>query len=202
MDKIQHYFATAPMRQKYFLYATIFGLLLYLFAQLMTEILNQQSSTQKNINSLREQLLSDSLPKLQNQLNLKKRDLLTLTTQQEQNKEKLNYLISGLDKLKYTFDDDKNWAKDMDAILKNSLQKNLKIIYLKTTKITTPSTEEILKKTRNIEISGSGNYIDVVAFISYIDNLQSLLKFSKISIVQEEKEVSFLLYIDMYGIEL
>ncbi len=197
---MQQYFKTANKQQKYFIYTLILAILFSIFTQLMLTIIQQQSSLKQSNNSLKEKLLEDSLSKLETQLALKKRELLSVTTKEETYQEKLRYLISGLDKLKYTFND-KNWAKNIDDILTNSLQKNLKITYLKTAKVPTLSTEEILKKTRQIQISGNGNYIDVVAFISYIDNLKSLLKFTKISIVQEQQEVSFLLYIDMYAIE-
>lgn len=200
MNKMQQYFKTANKQQKYFIYTLILAILFSIFTQLMLTIIQQQSSLKQSNNSLKEKLLEDSLSKLETQLALKKRELLSVTTKEETYQEKLRYLISGLDKLKYTFND-KNWAKNIDDILTNSLQKNLKITYLKTAKVPTLSTEEILKKTRQIQISGNGNYIDVVAFISYIDNLKSLLKFTKISIVQEQQEVSFLLYIDMYAIE-
>ena len=201
MNKIENYLNNVDKRQKYLIYFMIFALLIYVSVQLIIPLKENQDILQSQIDELQVKLSNNSLKRLKKQRDLKNKKLLILKTKQESEKEKIDYLISGLYKLKYAFYDDKEWAKSIDSILKYSLVRKLKIDFIKSKDIEDKS-NGMLKKKKSLEISGSGNYTDIVAFISYIDNLNTLLKFQKTDIKLSDKELKFELFIDMYGIGL
>ncbi len=201
MNKIEKYLSSIDKRQKYLIYFMIFGLIFYLFVQIILPMKENQTILQSQIDELQVKLSNNSLKRLKKQRDSKKRVFLSLKQKQEKQKEDIDYLISGLYKLKYAFYDDKEWAKSIDNILKYSLVRNLKIDYIKSKDIKDDS-KSMLKKKKSLQISGSGNYIDIVAYISYIDNLNSLLQFQKAEIKLSDKELKFNLLIDMYGIGL
>ncbi len=202
MNKIEIYLQNAEKRQKYLIYFMIFGLIVYVFVQLIMPLREEQVILQSRIDELQTKLINNSLSRLKKQKDLKNKELLVLKSKQERQKEDINYLISGLYKLKYAFYDDKEWAKSIDDILRYSLKRDLKIEYIKSIDIKSKKNSGILKKRKSLEVSGSGNYIDIVAFISYIDNLNTLLQFKRIEIKSSETELKFMLFIDMYGIGL
>ncbi|MFK5882469.1 MAG: hypothetical protein QM482_09675 [Sulfurospirillum sp.] len=203
MSRIETYLISADKRQKYLIYFMIFGLIFYLFVQIIMPMRDEQIVLQSRIDSLQVKLSNNSLSRLKKIRDMKTKELLALKSKQENKKENIDYLISGLYKLKYAFYDDKEWAKSMDDILKYSIKRNLKIKYIKSMEVKPEKNNTvILKKRKRLEISGSGNYIDIVAFISYVDNLNALLKFEKTEINLQDKELDFKLYIDMYGIGL
>ncbi len=202
MNSIEKYLTNTPKRQKYLVYLIILGLMIYIFVQILTPMLNTKETLVSSIENLQVKLSRNSLSRLKKQVITKNRELLTLKSKQEKQKEEIDYLISGLYKLKYAFYDNKEWAQSIKNILKNSLSRNLKIDYLKSIDVKDEKSNNILKKKRSLEISGSGNYIDIAAFISYIDNLNTLLQFTKTDITLKDKTLNFNLYIDMYGIGL
>jgi signal transduction protein with GAF and PtsI domain len=202
VNNFEKYLNSVDKRQKYLIYVMVFGLIIYLSINLMMPLWDKQNSIQENISSLQTKLAQNSLGRLQKQLSAAKQEVLTLNTQKDKQKEKIDFLISGLYKLKYAFYDDKEWAKSIRDILHNSLKRDLKINYIKSMDAKNPSTKDILKRKRTLEIVGSGNYRDVVAFISYIDNLNTLLQFTKTDIFLKEGIVNFKLNIDLYGIGL
>ncbi len=202
MNKIEKYLTTADKRQKYLIYFMIFGLVFYIFIQILIPIKEEIDTLRSQVNELQVKLSNNSLGKLKREKSIKKRELFVLTTKRDKQKEDINHLISGLYRLKYAFYDKKEWAKSIDSILKYSLLRNLKIDYLKSKDAKKKTSNGLLKQKGTLEISGSGNYIDIVAFISYIDNLNTLLQFEKMEIKLVDKELKFKLLIDMYGIGL
>ncbi len=202
MNKIEKYLNNAGKREKYLIYFIVFGLIFYLFAQIIMPMREDQKILKSKINELEVKLTNNSLSRLKKIRDTKAKELLALKSEQEKKKSKNEHLISGLYKLKYAFYDDKEWAKSIDDILKDSVVRNLKISYIKSRDIQNKRDSNILKKKRNLEIGGSGSYTDIVAFISYIDNLNTLLKFEKMQLKLVGKELHFELLIDMYGIGL
>lgn len=168
----------------------------------MIPLFDQQKNTQENINNLKIKLSQNSLGKLKKQLDVTNQEILSFNSQKEKQKEKIDFLISGLYKLKYAFYDDKEWAQSIEEILQNSLKRNLKIDYIKSMDVKNQINKDLLKKKRSLEIQGSGQYTDIVAFISYIDNLNTLLQFTKTDIFLKNDTVNFKLNIDLYGIGL
>ncbi len=202
MNKIETYLQNVEKRQKYLIYFMVFGLIAYLFVQLMMPMREEQIALQSRIDELQTKLIKNSLSRLKKQKNKKSKGLLELKSKREKQKEDIDYLISGLYKLKYAFYDDKEWAKSIDDILKYSLKRGLKIEYIKSIDTQFEKNSGILKKRKSLEVSGSGDYIDIVAFISYIDNLNTLLQFKKIELKSAKTGLKFMLFIDMYGIGL
>lgn len=202
MNKIEKYLSSIDKKQKYLIYFMIFGLIFYLFVQLMMPVKENIDTLESQISELQTKLINNSLKKLKKRKDLKIKELLVLKSKQEKQQEKINNLISGLYKLKYAFYDNKEWAKSLDNILKYSVKRNLKIDYIKSIDVKNSKNSKLLKKKRSLEISGSGNYIDIVAFISYIDNLNTLLKFKNTQIKLDDKDLKFKLFVDMYGIGL
>jgi len=202
MNKIEKYLNNIEAKQKYLIYFMIFGLIAYFFVQVMMPVKENIDILESQISELQTKLMNNSLSKLKKSKYLKTKEVLVLKSKQEKQKEEINNLISGLYKLKYAFYDNKEWAKSLDDILKYSLKRNLEIDYIKNINVKNNNSPELLKKKRSLEISGTGNYIDIVAFISYIDNLNTLLKFKNTQIKLDDKGLNFKLFIDMYGIGL
>ena len=157
---------------------------------------------QNRIGGLQVKLSKNSLGKLKRQKSLKKKEFLLLESKKDKQKEYINQLISKLYGLKYAFYDKKEWAKSIDDILRYSLVRNLNIEYLKSFDAKEMTSSGLLKQKGILEIGGSGNYTDIVAFISYIDNLNALLQFENMEIKLADTGLSFKLKIDMYGIGL
>ncbi|NOX16361.1 MAG: hypothetical protein GXP61_10145 [Epsilonproteobacteria bacterium] len=202
MNKIENYLINVEKRQKYLIIIMIFGLVFYAFIQFIVPVKENIDILQSRINELQVKLSNNSLSKFKRLKNIKKKEILVLNSKKDKQKEDIDHLISGLYKLRYAFYDKKEWAKSIDDVLKYSLIRNLKIDYLKSFDVKEKSNHDLLKKKGSLEISGSGNYVDIVAFISYIDNLNALLQFKKINIKLIDNELKFKLFINMYGIGL
>ncbi|MDX1810177.1 MAG: hypothetical protein R3331_11615 [Sulfurospirillaceae bacterium] len=202
MNNLEKYLNNIDKRQKYLIYFMVFGLIIYIAVTVMTPLVNEQNNIKDRISNLQIKLAQNSLARLKRELGAANKNLFSLTTQKEKQKEKIDFLISGLYKLKYAFYDDKEWAKSIQDILQDSLKRNLKIDYVKSLDAKNSKSKNILKKKRSLEIQGSGNYSDIVAFISYIDNLNTLLQFTKTDIYLKDDIVNFKLNIDLYGIGL
>jgi Tfp pilus assembly protein PilO len=202
MNKIEKYLTNVDKRQKYLIYFMIFGLIIYVFIQAAIPLKQDIDTLQSRVDELQVKLSSNSLSRLKRQKELKRKEFLLLKSKEQKQKEDMDYLISKLYKLKYAFYDKKEWAKSIDDIMKYSLKRDIKIEYLKNLDTKHNINKNLLKQKGSLEISGSGNYIDIVAFISYIDNLNTLLQFETMDIKIVGKELKFKLLIDMYGIGL
>lgn len=202
MNKIEDYLKKADKRQRYLIYFMLFGLIFYLFFQVISPMKDKDESLRAEVDQLQIKLTRNSLKRLKREKDKKKKELLGLKTKLESKKEYIGHLISQLYKLKYAFYDDKEWAKSINDILHYSLLRNLEIDYVKSYDVKKDKSKAILKKRKSLEIGGSGNYIDIVAFVSYIDNLNRLLKFQKMQLLLDDKKLKFKLIIDMYGIGL
>ncbi len=202
MNKIEKYLTSVDKRQKYLIYLLIFGSIFYIFFQMMMPLKQNIDTLQSQIKELQVKLSNNSLGKLKRQKNLKKKELFLLETEKEKQKEDINHLIAKLYQLKYAFYDKKEWAKSIDDILRYSLVRNLKIEYLKSFDAKDMVSSGLLKQKGTLEISGSGNYTDIVSFVSYIDNLNALLQFENMQIKLADHGLKFKLIIDMYGIGL
>ncbi len=202
MNKIEKYLTSVDRRQKYLIYLMIFGSIFYIFIQVMMPLRQNIDTLQSQTEDLEVKLSNNSLVKLKRQKNLKKKELFLLESKKQKQKEDINHLISKLYKLKYAFYDKKEWAKSIDYILRYSLVRNLKIEYLKSFDVKDTASNGLLKQKGTLEISGSGNYTDIVAFVSYIDNLNTLLQFESMEIKLADIGLIFKLKIDMYGIGL
>ena len=202
MNKIEDYLNKADKRQRYLIYFMLFGLIFYIFFQIMSPMKESDESLRVEVDGLQSKLARNSLKRLKRQRDKRKKELLELKTKMGSKKEYVSYLVSQLYKLKYAFYDDKEWAKSINDILHYSLLRNLQIDYIKSYDVKKDGSKVILKKRKSLEIGGSGSYIDIVAFVSYIDNLNRLLKFQKMQLLLDDKKLKFKLIIDMYGIGL
>ncbi|WP_331775717.1 hypothetical protein [Sulfurospirillum sp. 1612] len=202
MNNFENYLENVDKKQRYLIYVMIFGLMIYVFVYIMMPRLDEQKNLENNINQLQTQLRQNAPTKFKNTLALKEKQLLQLRTEKESKQEQINLLVSGLYQLKFALFDDKKWAKNITEILQNSLKRNLQIDYIKSSNVKNQNSKDILQKKKTLEIQGSGNYIDIVAFISYIDTLDTLLQFSKSDIFLKDNRVNFKLDIDLYGIGL
>jgi len=202
VNNFENYLDNVNKKQRYLIYLMIFGLMIYVFISIMMSRLNEQKNLQNNIDQLQTQLMQNAPVKFKNTLTLKEKKLLQLRTEKETKQEKINLLVSGLYQLKYAQFDDKKWAKNITEILQNSLKRDLKIDYVKSNNVQNQNIKDILKKKKTLEIQGNGDYIDIVAFISYINNLDTLLQFTKTDIFERDNKVNFKLNIDLYGIGL
>jgi len=202
MNKIEDYLNKADKRQRYLIYFMLFGLIFYIFFQIMSPMKESDESLRVEVDGLQSKLARNSLKRLKRQRDKRKKELLELKTKMGSKKEYVSYLVSQLYKLKYAFYDDKEWAKSINDILHYSVLRNLQIDYIKSYDVKKDGSKVILKKRKSLEIGGSGSYIDIVAFVSYIDNLNRLLKFQKMQLLLDDKKLKFKLIIDMYGIGL
>ena len=202
MNNFENYLDNVDKKQRYLIYLMIFGLMIYVFIYIMMPRLDEQKNLENNIEQLQTQLIQNAPKKFKNTLALKEKKLLQLRTEKEAKQEKINLLVSGLYQLKFALFDDKKWAKNITEILQNSLKRNPQIDYIKSSNVQNQNIKDILQKKKTLEIQGSGDYIDIVAFISYIDNLDTLLQFTKTDIFLKDNQVNFKLNIDLYGIGL
>ncbi len=202
MNKIEEYLNSVGDRQRYLIYIMIFGVIVYIFIQLLMPKLYERREIQSEIENLQSKMEKNQINRLKNNIKILDGHILKLREKYERKKEEIDYLISGLYKLKFTFYDEKEWANSIDNILKDSLKRDIKIEYIKSRDVVDEKSKDLLKKKKTLEISGSGDYINIVAFISYIDNLNLLLNFTKSEIKFKDKELHFKLFLDMYGVGL
>ncbi len=202
MNKIEEYLNSIGNRQRYLIYIMIFGVIVYIFIQLLMPKLYERREVKSEIENLQSKIEKNQINRLKNNIKILDRQILKLREKYEKKKEEIDYLISGLYKLKFAFYDEKEWANSIDNILKDSLKRDIKIEYIKSRDVVDEKSKDLLKKKKTLEISGSGDYINIVAFISYIDNLNLLLNFTKSEIKLKDKELHFKLFLDMYGVGL
>ncbi len=191
-----------PKLHRIALYATIFLLFLggswYLFGESMSQEIETKESS---ISSLEKRLQQSIIPLLHKKSRSLKEEILVLNDTSGEVSQKLNFIATKLDELKFIVYNEKETAQILDEILKNSLKNNINIEMIRTKDVSSESETFVVAK-ESISIIGSGSYEDITLLIHYIDSLKSLLELKRIHINIQEDVTKFELYILHHGVEL
>jgi hypothetical protein len=116
-------------------------------------------------------------------------------------KEQTTFVLSELYSLKFAFFDEKEWINTLDKILKKSVGYDIEIQYVKNSDIDKPTQNfSLIKKKKNIQIEAIGSFANILKYISYIEQLPSLLRFETIKFGLQNGKVKALMVFDTYGI--
>lgn len=201
MNKLDKYLKTVDKKQKYMLYISFLVCLYFIFNEIVPPMLERQNTLIENISSVEAKTEKNSINRLKRQLSTKNKDLLKVNEELELQKEDLDFLISNIYKIKYIAFSDLDWANRLDDILKYSVKNNLKISSLKISGGVNDSVN-LIKHKRTIKISGTGSYRNILAYIQYIENFNTLLEFKNIKMNLIKESVAFDFEINIYGIGL
>jgi hypothetical protein len=201
MKVLDNYLTTADKNQKLMIFASFIIVIGFLLNQFAVPMLERQTELQDSIDTLQLSLSKNTTSRLKKQLSKKSKELLIKKEELSAQKEEINYVMSNIYKIKYAFFDDMHWANTLDNILRFSVERDLKIVSLKSDDLKDSSTS-IIKLKKSIKIDGSGRYNDILALIQYIENFDTLLEFKLIKMTLVKDSVEFSLEIDTYGVGL
>lgn len=202
MNKIESYLLHVDKKQKWMIYITFFILIGFVISGIATPMIDEQESLETSLAAVESNIAKDSINTIKKEISLRKKELMQVNEEIENQKEKITVLMSNLYKIQYAFFNEKELANALDEILKKSVNNNLQIDFIKNIEVTKNSMTNILKHKKSMEISGSGGYKEIVGFVNHIENLNVLLKFTKIKIESSTNGVKFNILLDIYGIGL
>lgn len=198
MNKFDNYLKTADNKQKIMIFLSfmiIVGLLLNQFTVPMHE---HQNELQDNIDRLHLETSKNLSKKLKKQIANKTKEILSIKEELNLKKDEIDFIMSNIYKIKYAFLSDMSWANALDDILRYSVQKNIKIISLKSVDTVNDSTN-FIKQKKSMHINGLGRYNDILSFVQYIENFDMLLKFNTMTMSLVNDGVEFDIEINAYG---
>lgn len=204
LEQLESQLEELPLLHKIALYISILILLSgaswYLYGESMSEEIESKESSIAALQK-REKLQNTLIPSLQKKSQNLKEEILKLKEKSSEVTQKINFVQTKLEELRFVFFDGKETAQILDKILKKSLQQSINIEMIKIVSQDAQSDTFIIAKD-SISIIGSGSYADILVLIQYIDSLKSLLKLTKISLSVEEDTTMFELNILHHGVEL
>ena len=201
MKQFENYLKTADIKQKMMIFISFIIVVGFLLNQFVTPMLSHQTELQDNVDRLQLEISRNLTHKLKKQLSNKTKELLRLKEESEVQKNEINFVMSNIYNIKYAFFNDMRWANTLDDMLRYSVQKNLKVKSLKSIDVLEDS-KNIIKKKKNINIVGIGRYVNILEFMQYIENFDTLLEFNKVDIKLVNDGVEFNFEISAYGVGL
>lgn len=202
MKKFENYLLHVTRTQKWMIYASVLLVVVFFINTFTTPMVEELEAQQSQIENLQNSIASNSANRLKKEIAQKGKVLLEINEAIEQDKERVTFFMSSLYKLKYAFFDEREFANSLDTMLKKSLSSQLSIEHIKTIALPKETHERLLKHKKRLEITGFGEYKAIVAFIAHIEQQEMLLNFDSIKIEANEKNVTFKLLLDIYGIGL
>lgn len=204
MNGFENYLKNLDIKQKAMIYLSIVFVVFIVLNQFVPQLINEQESIQSNIDITQMKILNNSTKKLKsdlvkiNKLNLKNEDTLNET------KDKINYLMSSLYKVKFAFFREVELAKTLDLLLQESLKKGIDLNYIKNVNENIENTSDLIQYKTSMLIDGIGGYKKVLHFLNYIENLNYLFTMNDIKIleIKESSDVHFSLQVNFYGVGL
>lgn len=198
MKNFDNYLKTTDKKQKIMIILSFIICVGFLLNQFIPPLIERQKELIQSVDSLETRLSKNNTSRLKGMLALRKKALLSANEELDSKKDEINYIMSNIYKIKYSFFNDTQWANTLDDMLRYSIRKNLKVISLKNSDAT-ESSSSIIKHKKNIKINGTGSYKDILSFLQYIENFDSLLVFKNIDLALEKDEVAFDFEINAYG---
>ncbi len=192
---------SSSLQKSIFFIISLFLITIFIF-QIIIEPLNEREENLKQeIISLKQSIKNENPKTLKKQEEFLKKELLKEKTKLAKLREDLNIIESKIYSLPYFYKEEK-FAKELERILKKSIEKNIQIISIKRLKNDTNKTINALKEIKKIKIQGKGDFKNIVYFISDIEEADILSDIKDIKLKKGKGEVIFSLVWILYGIQL
>ncbi|MBE0491998.1 MAG: type 4a pilus biogenesis protein PilO [Sulfurospirillum sp.] len=204
MNSFMTYMQNADIKQKFMIYASVLLVSFMLLNQFLPSLIEKQESLESEIASMQMEIVKNSAKRLSRDLAQTKELQLKEASNLEALKERSSFLMANLYKVKFAFFAEKELARALNDLLKESLQKNIQINFIKNTQEKKADISELIGYKKTMIIDGNGSYMDTLKFIHYIENLELLMDIDKISLTQDTQKggVKFEIIIHMYGVGL
>ncbi len=201
-QNLEEFFKNSSSLQKsIFFIISLFFIIIFIF-QIVIEPLNKQEEDLKQeIISLKQSIKNENPKALKKQEEFLKKELLKEKTKLAKLRENLNIIESKIYSLPYFYKEEK-FAKELERILKRSIEKNIQIISIKRLKNDTNETNDALKEIKKIKIQGKGDFKNIVYFINDIEEADILSDIRDVKLKKGKREVIFSLVWTLYGIKL
>jgi len=130
--------------------------------------------------------------------------LLALKEEKEKNRDSLNFLYAKLTNMEVLEFNEQQWTATLDAILKKSLDLNIKIKHIKNSDSEQNSESEKIVPKKYVEIIGSAKYSNVLKYLHFIENRQFLVDVKNIKMQKQEesKDIDFHFNFTIYGVNI
>lgn len=201
MKQFDDYLKKADIKQKLMIYTSFILILGLLLNQFVPPMLEKRDTYLEEIDRLERDITRNTAKRYKQRLKKKNQQLLVAKEEIQKAQEDIFFVMSNINKIEYAFFSDKKWANSIDDILKQSVQRDIKIISLKNESFEDIQ-QSIIKHKKTITINGTGTYPDILAFVQYIENINTLLEFKVIELKQDKDGVAFSLAFNLYGVGL
>lgn len=204
-EKFEDYLKKVQRTQKIMIYLMpiilIGGLLFMYFIPLQEEELeileSEQSKLHANIKRKQPRVIKKKIKKAE-------ATLLELKEQFEEDRDSLNYLYAKLTNMEVLEFNEQQWTITLDAILKKSLNLNIKIKHIKNSDSQLEQKYQNIVPKKYVEIIGSGTYSDILKYLHFIENRQFLVDVKNIKMQRQEssKNIDFHFNFTIYGVNI
>ncbi len=202
MNYFENYLNNIGIKQLLMVYSTIVVLIVFSVYTLSNPLLQEEELLISQIKMLETSIAKNKSSTLKKEIAFASKELISLKSEVEIEKEKITSFIASLYRIKYAFFNEMEFANALDEILQSSIKTKLDVHYIKNIPLKTDESISIVKHKKRLEISGSGGYKEIIALMNHIENLESLLKFDNVLLQASENNVTFKFIIDLYGIGL
>lgn len=204
MNNFEIYLKNLDMKQKVMIYLSVVFVCVIVLNQFLPSLSSEKENLQSNIDTTQMKILNNSTKKLKQDLEkIKTLNLQNIAILNE-NKDKINYFMSSLYRVKFAFFREVELAKTLDLLLQESLKKNIALNYIKNEDKKVEQISDLIHYKKTMDIDGLGRYQDVLNFINFIENIDFLFTMNDIKIneVEGNSDVHFSLSINFYGVGL
>lgn len=204
MNKFEKYLEALDKKQKIMIYLSVVFVAIMILNQILPSLSETQENLQSSISTMQMEILNNSSKKLKRDLD-KTQELVVKNEEiLDTQKQRVNHLMSQLYKVKFAFFREAELARSLDALLKESVKKDVKINSIKNTDEKIASLSELVHYKKSMSIEGESSYANILEFINYIENLDLLLSIKEVKLeeLKEKSGVYFTLQINFFGVGL
>lgn len=191
-------------KQKIMIYLSVVFVGIMLLNQFLPAQLEQKEELQNNISTMRLEILKNATKKLKRELSQVKELKLEKEAKIDVIKERVNFLMSNLYKVKFAFFAQEELARSLDFILKESIKEKLELNFIKNTQENVPDQSELVVYKKSMLIDGVGEYKNILRFINFVENLDLLMSVQEIKLTEDSEKngVHFSISLYLYGVGL
>lgn len=192
-----------PFNKRIAIYVGIVTLLVYMSWNLFGEDMSQEITTKEaSIHSLEDKLEKSSIRSYERSIKNTEKKILLLDEELNELHFKKQFVRTKLESIAFIFSNGMGFAKILDTILKESIEKNLTINSLESLQQKAKSRKHIKLK-EIFSIKGNGAFKNIMSLMQKIDSMNAILTLSHVKVfIDDTNSTAFDLNVSHYGVEL
>lgn len=204
MNAFENYLLNLDKKNKIMVYLSVVFVALMLLNQLVPPLMSEQEELQNSISSMQLEIVKNASKRLKRDLASVQKQVLEAQTQLDEKKDRTNFLLSGLYKVKFAFFREQELARSLDLLLDESIAQNIDLGFIKNSDAKIANLSNLIAYKKSMRIDGVGSFAHILRFINFVENLDLLFEIKDIKLEQtkDAERVHFSLDLNFYGVGL